>query len=81
MSLCMSAHNVYCGKTAEWIRMPFVVMSGVSRGMSVLDGYDNRRRGMGSFEAELVAFHYNQWGLCRIVVQKCVNQSSCRLRW
>jgi len=27
---------VYCGKTADWIWMPFGVMSGVARCMSVL---------------------------------------------
>jgi len=30
--------KVYCGKTAEWIRMPFGMVSGVSRLMGVLDG-------------------------------------------
>ena len=28
----------YCGKTAHWVRIPFGVVSGVSRGMGVLDG-------------------------------------------
>ena len=28
----------YSGKTADWIQMPFVVLSGVSRGIGVLDG-------------------------------------------
>ena len=35
---------MYCGKTADWIRTPFTVMSGVGRGMSVLDRSDYRRR-------------------------------------
>jgi len=30
--------KVYCGKTAEWIRIPFGVVSVVSRMMRVLDG-------------------------------------------
>jgi len=34
-SVCV--RKVYCGKTADWIRMPFGVMSGVRLGMSVLD--------------------------------------------
>ena len=41
VSLCVCAsvcRKVYCGKTAEWIRMPFGIMSGVSRMMGVLDG-------------------------------------------
>jgi len=29
---------VYCGKTAEWIWMPFGTVSGVGRGIGVLDG-------------------------------------------
>jgi len=30
--------KVYCGKTAEWVRMPFGMVSGVSQMMGVLDG-------------------------------------------
>jgi len=29
---------VYCGKTADWIRMPFGMVNGVGRWMGVLDG-------------------------------------------
>jgi len=29
---------VYCGKTAEWIWIPFRVVGGVARVMDVLDG-------------------------------------------
>ena len=28
---------VYCGKTADWIRMPFGVVSGIGLGVDVLD--------------------------------------------
>ena len=41
LSVCLSI--VYCGKTAEWIRMPFGIVSGVGRGMGVLDGSGDRR--------------------------------------
>jgi len=34
VSVCRSVRNVYCGKTADWIRMPF----GVGRKTGVLDG-------------------------------------------
>jgi len=34
----LSVREVYCGKTAEWIRMSFGMVSGVGRGMGVLDG-------------------------------------------
>jgi len=33
----LSAH-VSCGKTADWIQMPFGVVSGVGPGIEVLDG-------------------------------------------
>ena len=33
-----SVRKVYSGKTAEWIWMPFGVVSGVGQGMGVLDG-------------------------------------------
>jgi len=42
--ICLSAH-VNCGKTADWIRMPFGVVSGVGLGMGVLDFGGDRRRG------------------------------------
>jgi len=38
LSVGLPVRKVYCGKTAEWIRMPFAVVSGVGRGMCVLDG-------------------------------------------
>ena len=34
---------------ADWIWMPFVVVSGVDRGIGVLNGGRYRRRGRGSF--------------------------------
>jgi len=36
--VCRSVRKVYCGKTADWIQMPFGMVSGVGRGMGVLDG-------------------------------------------
>ena len=42
---CVSVQKVYCGKTAEWIRMPFGVARGIGRGTGVLDGGGDRRRG------------------------------------
>ena len=41
----LSVLNVYCGKTDDWIQMPFGVVSGVGRGMGVLDGGGDRRKG------------------------------------
>ena len=37
-SVCVSVRKVYCGKTADWIWMPFGVVSGVRLGMGVFDG-------------------------------------------
>ena len=36
-SVCLSVWKVYFGKTADWIRMQFGMVSGVIRGMGVLD--------------------------------------------
>jgi len=36
-------------KTTDWIWMPFGVVSGVGRGMGVLDGGGDRQKGCGSF--------------------------------
>jgi len=32
LSVCLSVLKVYCGKTADWIRMPFGMVSGIGRG-------------------------------------------------
>ena len=45
--ICRSAH-VSSGNTADWIHMPFEVVSGVGLGMGVLDFGGDRRRGRGS---------------------------------
>jgi len=37
-SVCVCVRKVYCGKTADWIRMPFGMVSGVGRGTGILDG-------------------------------------------
>jgi len=56
---------LYFGKTVNWIRMLFGVVSGVSRGMGVLDGVviverEGQILGIGASQC-------NQWGLCRVV--------------
>jgi len=43
LSVGLFIHKVYCGKTAEWIPIPFGMVSGVGRGMGVLDGGGDRR--------------------------------------
>ena len=66
---------------AHWIWTSFGVLSGVARGMGVLDGSGYRQRGRGSFGVEFWASHCNQWGHCCVVERKCVNRFSCRLKW
>jgi len=68
LSVCLSVQWANCGKTADWIWMPFGVMSGVSQWMSVLDGGGDCQRERGSFENKCVASHCNQWGLCGAVM-------------
>jgi len=55
--VCVSVQIVYCGKMADWIWMPFGMLTGVSQGIGVLDldVSGNRPRGMGSFGAYFVA--------------------------
>jgi len=60
---------MYCGKMAKQIRMPFGVMSGVGRGMDVLDEGGDRQRGSGSFEGEFGASHCNQWAFATLSSQ------------
>jgi len=67
--ICQSA-KVSCGKTADWIRMPFGMVSGVGRGTGVLDVGGDRRRGRGSFEGEFGASHCNQKGPLRRALLK-----------
>jgi len=38
LSVCVSVQKVYFDKMADWIWMPFGVVSGVGQGMGVLDG-------------------------------------------
>jgi len=54
---------------AEWIQMPFGMVSGVGQGIGVLGGGDHRI-GWDSFEGEFVASHCNQWGLCDVALPK-----------
>jgi len=83
VGLCvsLSLRKVYCGKTADRFQMPFGVVSEVGQGMGVLNGDSDRWRRRGSFGNKFGASHCNQWGLCCIVVWKCVNRLSCHLGW
>ena len=50
-SVCRSVWWVNCGKTADWIWMPFRMVSWVGRGIGVLDGWRSSK-GMGSFDGK-----------------------------
>jgi len=69
--MCRSVWKVYCGKMADWIRMPFGVVSGIhwGIGLGVLDGGDRQRR-RGSFGGKWAASHCNWWWLCCVVLWK-----------
>jgi len=67
LSVGRSVRKVYCGKTAEWIRVPFGVVSGVGRERGVLDGSGDLE-GEGTVLGEFGASHCNQWGLCGVII-------------
>jgi len=52
LSVGLSARKVYCGRTADWIRMPFGMVSGVSGWRGVLDGGGDLQKGRGIFGGE-----------------------------
>jgi len=69
LSVCRSVWKEYCGKTTNWIRMTFGIVSGVDRGMGALDWADNRRNGKGHFMGKFWASHCNQRGRQRALPQ------------
>jgi len=72
-SVCLSVRRVYCGKTTDWMWVPFGVVTGVGRGMGVLDWGGDRRRRRGSFEGKRGASHCNKRGTCVVIL--------CREGW
>jgi len=70
LSVCVCVQKVYCGKTADWIRMPFDVVSEVGRGMGVLDGGGDCRRGRAVLGVKFCASHCNQLVLCDAALPK-----------
>jgi len=61
--------------------MPFGVVSGVCRGMDVLDEVVIVEGEGAVLGDEFGTSHFNQRGHCCVVVWKCVKRSRCRLRW
>jgi len=66
---------MYCVKTADWIWLPFGVVSEVGQRMGMLDGWRSSK-GKGQSWGKSGAPHYNQWGL-RCIVILCLE--GCRL--
>jgi len=54
---------LYCGKRAEWIQVPFWVVSGVDHGMGILEGV-HVPQGEGREVSRVFHFH-NFWGMNR----------------
>jgi len=77
LSVCLSVRKVYCDKTADWIRMPFGMVSGVGRWLGVLDGDGggDRRRG----RAVLVRFQVR--GRCWGLRETCKNVTVLPMSW
>jgi len=74
--LCVSV-SVNCGKTVEWISMPFGVVGWVGLWMCHENGCTDHPILTGTFWGEYEADHCNQQGISGIAVQECGQQSSC----
>ena len=66
-SVCASVGRsvcpVHCGKTADWIRMPFGVIGRTGPGIRQLTGFGDPSTGRGTFGGKFGTHHCNQWGL------------------
>ena len=70
-SVCQFVRKVYCGKTADWYRMPFVMVSGVGRGMGALDSSPRAPRGSGDFGEGVAPFVSTAYLFNRNVFDSC----------
>jgi len=68
--VCLCVQKASFGKTADWIRIRLGWWVG---------SVERLVYWMTDEGGEFGASHWNQWGLCCIVVRKCVNRPSCRL--
>jgi len=64
MSLSLGVVSRVSHKMADWISMPFGVVSRVGQGMGVLDGWRSSK-GRGSFQGKYWASHCSQWDCLR----------------
>jgi len=61
LSVCRTVQKVYCHKMTDWIRMLFRLVSGVGRGMAVLDGVVIAEEESIVLEVNLGTSHCNQY--------------------
>ena len=61
---------VHCGKTADWIWMPFGTIGRTGPGMGQVVGFGNRFTGRGTFGGAFGARHCNQRRVYGIHVQQ-----------
>ena len=54
---------VHCGKTTDWIRMPFGIIGRTGPGMRQVVGFGDRSTRRGTFGGEFGARHCNYWEL------------------
>ena len=78
LSVGRSICPVHCGKTVDWIRLPFGIIGRTGPGMRQVVGFGDRSTGKGTFGGEFGG-HCNQWRLHGVRVRQCLNRRSCRL--
>ena len=76
---------VHCGKTVDWIRMPFGIIGRTGPWMRQVVCFMDRSTGRGRliFEGEFGARHCNQWGLYGVPVgyDSAATRPSSQLLW
>ena len=74
LCVCSSVCPVHCGKTEDWIRIPFGIIGRTGPGMKRVVEFGDRFTGRGTFGGEfvnLVRAICNQWGLYGVRVRQC----------
>jgi len=54
---------------------------GMGPGIRQVVGFGDRSTGCGNFGGECGAPKCNEWGVCDVAVQKCMNRHSCGVEW
>ena len=69
-SVSRSICPVHCGKTADWIRMPFGIIGRTDSGIMQVVGFVDRSTGRATFGGEFGTRHCIQWGLYGVRVRQ-----------